>query len=406
MNSENFEKHVLFDRISQLSETLEDEKAESKLDLEKLSFFRTALSYIEDRIKLTMPDLVQQTEMDALSNEINSAVSQINSYIGNSNVGHLTNATNNFNSALNRIRNFPIPLSKSSFNFSRKIANFEKTVKNKYNALEKEKDSLGKEISDFKEELVKKNSKIEELTEQLKTKESQIQNLNSTFQTDFNNIKSQHNQEFKTTKETFRSEFNSIKTNFTNEVEEIKSTIDTDTSSIVKELETKLQEAKRLVNVIGNVGVTGNYQNIANEHKATANVWRVLAIIFMIIFSSLLIYTIWDVSSENYDWIKSVIRIIAAAALSYPATYAARESSKHRKLETLNRKLELELASLTPFIEMLPEDKKREIKVKLVEKYFGNHVENEKINDVDKEELSIGGFEKVIKSLIPIFKNS
>lgn len=406
MNNENFEKHVLFDRISQLSETLQEEKTESRIDLENLSFFRTALNYIEDRIKLTFPDLVQKNEMDELSTELNGAVSQINSYTGNNNVGHLTNATNHLNSALNKIRNFPIPLTKSSFNFSRKIANFEKTVKNKYNALEKEKDDLGKEISNFKEELDKKNTKIEELTEQLKAKENQIENLNSTFQTNFNNIKSQHNQEFKSSKETFRSEFNSIKNNFENEIEGIKNTIETDTSSMVQDLKTKLEEAKRLVNVIGNVGVTGNYQNIANEHKETANIWRVLAIIFMIVLSGLLVYTIWDVSSENYDWIKSVIRIVAAAALSYPATYAAKESTKHRKLETLNRKLELELASLTPFIEMLPEDKKKDIKMRLVEKYFGNHIEYEKNGDINKEELSVGGFEKIIKSLIPIFKNS
>lgn len=406
MNSENFEKHVLFDRITQLSETLQDEKSEDKIDLEKLSYFRTALSYIDDRLKLTMPDLVQQAEMDALSNEINAAVSQINSFLGNNNVGHLTNATNNFNSALNRIRNFPIPLAKSSFNFSRKIANFEKTVKNKYNTLEKEKNKLAKEISDFQEELKKKNTKIEELTEQLKAKENQIQNLNSTFQTNFNNIQSQHNQEFKTSKETFRAEFNTVKKDFEEEIESIKSTIDSDTTMLVENLETKLEEAKRLVNVIGNVGVTGNYQNIANEHKRTANIWRVLAIIFMVILSGLLVYTIWDVSSANYDWIKSIIRIIAAAALSYPATYAAKESSKHRRLENLNRKLELELASLTPFIEMLPEDKKRDIKVNLVEKYFGNHIEFQKENDVNKEELSVGGFEKLIKSLVPLFKNS
>lgn len=124
----------------------------------------------------------------------------------------------------------------------------------------------------------------------------------------------------------------------------------------------------------------------------------------MTVMSGLLIYAIWDVSSANYDWIKSVIRIIAAAALSYPATYAARESSKHRKLETLNRKLELELASLTPFIELHSEEQKREIKSKLVDKYFGNHFEFHENKTSDSEELSLGGFEKLLKAILPFMK--
>lgn len=122
----------------------------------------------------------------------------------------------------------------------------------------------------------------------------------------------------------------------------------------------------------------------------------------MIGLSGILIYTIWDISGDNFDWIKSLIRIVAAAALSYPATYAARESSKHRKLEIFNRKAELELTAINPFIELLPELKKQEIKEKLVEKYFGNH--GTLINDLDDkkdQDVSIGTVERIIKTVLP-----
>ncbi|CAN0605027.1 unnamed protein product, partial [Ectocarpus sp. 12 AP-2014] len=177
-------------------------------------------------------------------------------------------------------------------------------------------------------------------------KETEIQNLNSTFQTNFNNIKSEHNQSFENDKKTFRSEIDKSKELFRKEIDSLKSGIDTDTTQLVKDLETKLEEAKKIVNVIGNVGVTGNYQIIANEHKDSANFWRWVAIGFMSVFSGLLIWTLIDLSADGFDWTKSLIRLIAAAALSYPATYAAKESTKHRKLETLNRTAELELASV------------------------------------------------------------
>tara|TARA_R110002124_G_scaffold236769_2_gene401993 strand:- start:10 stop:1224 length:1215 start_codon:yes stop_codon:yes gene_type:complete len=398
MTSENFDNHTIFDRLNSLEEILANEEVKEKIDLEKLSYFQTVFSYINQRVKLTIPDLVQQTELDSLSTELDAGISQINSFLGNNNVGHLTNATNNFIAAINRIKNFPIPVAKSDFNFSRKIADFEKTAKSKYKSLEKEKDQLKTEIENFKTDLTTKETEIQRLLKLIEGKETEIENLNSTFQTNFNNIKSEHNQNFENDKKTYRSEIDKAKETFREEIDELKESIDTDTTETVKQLNTKLTEAKTLVNLIGNVGVTGNYQNIANSHKKSADFWRVMAIIFMAIFSILLVWTIIDLSAEGFDWTKSLIRIIAAAALSYPATYAARESSKHRKLETINRNAELELASINPFIEGLSDDKKQVIKEKLVEKYFGNNKTNDFLETKETEGLSIPAIEKLINA--------
>ncbi|WP_445749855.1 hypothetical protein [Polaribacter sp.] len=399
MTSENFEKHNIFDRLNSFEEILSNEDVKEKIDLEKLSFFQTVFSYINQRVKLTIPDLVQPAELDALSEELNAGISQINSFLGNNNVGHLNNATNNLNAAINRIKNFPIPVAKTDFNFSRKIADFEKIAKSKYKSLEKEKDELKSEIENFKTDLSNKETEIQRLLKLIEGKESEIQNLNSTFQTNFNNIKSEHNQNFENDKKTYRSEIDKAKELYRKEIDELKNSIDTDTTSIITQLNTKLTEAKKLVNLIGNVGVTGNYQNIANSHKDSANFWRVMAIVFMSVFSGLIVWTIIDLSADGFVWTKSLIRLVAAAALSYPATYAARESSKHRKLETINRNAELELASINPFIEGLTDDKKQIIKEKLVEKYFGNNKNNDFLDTKEAEGLSIPAFEKILSAI-------
>jgi hypothetical protein len=399
MTSENFENHNIFDRLKSLEDIFSNEDAKEKIDLEKLSFFQTVFSYVNQRVKLTIPDLVQQAELDALSNEINAGVSQINSYLGNNNVGHLNNATNNLNAAINRIKGFPIPVSKTDFNFSRKIADFEKTVKSKYKSLEKEKESLDNKIAEIKTDLAAKENEIKKLLDLVETKDTEIQNLSSTFRTDFENIKSTHNQTFTNNQATFRKEIDNAKEQYQEEIDKLKKSVDTDTSALVTKLETKLSEAEKLVNTIGNVGVTGNYQLIANKHRDSANFWRWTAIVFMAIFSFLLVWTIVDLSSDGFDWTKSLIRLVAAAALSYPATYAARESSKHRRLETENRNVELELASINPFIEILDEDKKQAIKEKLVEKYFGNDKRSSLGKDGDEEGLSISALEKIINAV-------
>ena len=121
----------------------------------------------------------------------------------------------------------------------------------------------------------------------------------------------------------------------------------------------------------------------------------------MVLLSIILISTIWNIGSDNYDWKMSLVRILSALVLTYPATYAARESAKHRKLENLNRKSELELASINPFIEMLSDEKKESIKEKLVEKYFGN---SEGYLDKESDKSEDGVPFKVLDKAVEIIK--
>ncbi|MEP2669025.1 MAG: hypothetical protein ABJH04_08520 [Cyclobacteriaceae bacterium] len=403
MTSENFKNHQLFEKIEQLSQRLNEDEPKEKIDLEKLSYFKSTHQYISDRIKLTIPILVQEAEMNALSNEIEEGHQQINSFLGNGNVGHINNATNNFNSALTRTRNFPLPYSKNDFNFSKEIADFQNLVSEKYEQLKTKNEELISTHESFKSDLESKNQELQRLIKLIESKEAEIQNLNSNFQTEFTGIKTKAVQEYETDRKVFRTEIDTDKKAFKEEIEALKELIDSDTTSLIEKLEEKLGEAKKIVNVIGNVGVTGNYQIIANEHKKSADFWRWIAIIFMAVFSGLLVWTIIDLSSSGFDWTKSLLRLIAAAALSYPATYAARESSKHRKHETTNRTAELELASINPFIEILNEDKKQNIKEKLVDKYFGNNHLNS-IAEGKEEEVSISGLEKILKAVLPLLK--
>ncbi len=415
MNTNEFENHLVFEKLEQLKTRISEDVVRGKIELDKLNFYDSFSKYISDRLKLTIPVLVPVAELNAMAQEVEAGFVQINSFIGNSNVGHLNNADANFNSALTRVRNLPIPFSRNDFNFSKIISSFEDIVKTKYKLIEDENTALKEELKKIQNDIVSKQNEITRISNLLTTKTTEINNITSNFQTSFNNIQTTANQNIENDRKAFRNEITADRNIFRNEITNDRAlfrkeiddkitNIETDTTKTVEHINTKLDEAKKLVNVIGNVGVTGNYQNIANQHKTSANFWRILAILFMSVLSGLLIFAIWDVSSANYDWIKSLIRVIAAAALSYPATYAARESSKHRKLETVNRKLELELASLTPFIEMLPEDEKRKIKAKLADRYFGNHFDLDEERDYKNEELSLGGFEKILKAVMPFLK--
>jgi hypothetical protein len=399
MTPDSFKNHPVFEKLTQLEARINEQESKEKIDIENLNFFHSCFRYISDKLKTTIPILVQESEMSLLNNEIDAGLQQINNFLGNNNIGHINNAVNNFYSALNRVRNLPFPFTKGDYDFSKSIASFEQIMQEKYAALEDKKNQLAAEIENQKTDLSQKDTEIKRLFKLLEAKETEIQNLTTQYTTEFSALKTRANQEIETDRSTFRKEIDTEKGTFRQEVDELKTRIDNDTTGVINSLNTKLEEAKKIVNVIGNVGVTGNYQLIANEHKKTANLWRWITIAFMAAFSGLLIWTIIDLSSQGFDWLKSLIRIIAAAALSYPATYAARESTRHRKLETINRTAELELASLSPFIELMPDAKQQAIREKLVDKYFGNDSSDSITKTNEGEALSIGGLEKVLKAV-------
>jgi hypothetical protein len=402
MISKDFEEHIIFEKIEQFTSRIEESELKENLDLESYSFLESSIQYIEDRLKITIPILINKKELDSLSELIGTSLEHINYFISNSSNAHITNANNNLFSALNVVKNIPLPFSKNDFNFSKAISNFKNAVQEKYESLEQEKISLENEVLEVKTDLENNQEELERVSELLKEKEEKIVELTEEFEEKYEKITNEFQDIYNSNKEEYREEINELQSDFRKEVDDLKEKINIDTTDLVNKLEKKLIDAKKIVNIVGNVGVTGNFQNIANEHKATANNWRLVAIIFMSLLSGLLVFTIWDISNGvNFDWVKSLIRIIAAAALSYPATYAAKESSRHRELESFNRRNELELASIEPFIELLPEEKKQEIKENLVKKYFGNNIIREKLNE-SKDEISVGGFEKIIKAIIPI----
>lgn len=151
-----------------------------------------------------------------------------------------------------------------------------------------------------------------------------------------------------------------------------------DSEALIAALEDQKSKAAQIVQVVGNIGVTGNYQQIANTEAKQANFWRwatVLVFAAGITVAGATFIKFWNqpFSVEN-TW-SVVIRLLYAIAITAPAWYTARESARHRTNADRARQTELELASIGPFIELMPEERKVAIREELTKVYFGKQVE-------------------------------
>lgn len=414
MKPDAYKSHLVFERLEQLRQSLSSENLSEKIGIENFSLLETVFHYIKDKLNLTNSILVQETELTILASEIEAGTNQINTFIGNNNIGHITNAINNLNSAITRTRNLPIPVSKNDFDFSKSVAHFQQTVQSAYEGLQSLNNKLKVDLEAAQNDLVAKQQKIVTLEKQLTDKQTEIQNVLIKYNSEFEALKVSANStveaerkkfsdNFEADRKLFKEAIDTDKEAFKKAYEAQKNTFDSESNSIKEQLEQKLADANKIVNIVGNVGVTGNYQNIANQHKDSANFFRWIALGFMIIMSAMLIYSIIELSNTDFNLYKSLVRILAAAVLTYPAVYAARESTRHRTLETKNRNLELELASIGPFIELLPEDKKQKIKETLVDKYFGKSTSLDSDGKEDSDDV-VNGLEKILKTILPYIK--
>lgn len=168
---------------------------------------------------------------------------------------------------------------------------------------------------------------------------------------------------------------------------------------VIAEMEVKRKEASNLLQVTANILVTGDYKTLAGHERKTANRWRVAAVCGMIgvVIAAALIVEI-SLKNNTVDWKMIVFRYATAALVLLPAFYAISESAHHRKMEHKYRRLQLELASIDPFLESLPKDMRYELKKTLADRIFAQPEPKDTKEGVGAKQL-VGIMEKAVDNL-------
>ena len=132
------------------------------------------------------------------------------------------------------------------------------------------------------------------------------------------------------------------------------------------------------------------YQTIANAETGQANLWRWITIALFacgLAMAGATFFKFYHEPVNTDNTLAILVRLLYALAIAAPAFYTARESARHRTNADRARQTELELASLGPFIELMNEQDKEEIRKSLIPTYFGRPVDAHEI----KTMLDVGG---------------
>ena len=218
----------------------------------------------------------------------------------------------------------------------------------------------------------------------------------STKLTELQTLLDQKKAEIEALKETTLGNFAALEVSEKEKFVETIQDLNNQTSQTIKTIESKLKEAERIVGVIGNIGMAGGYQKTANEERIAKWIWQAIAAGSL----ALLVYFATTHISGITDLNQFLPRFLVAVSFIALASYAGMQGERHRKSEMENRKLELGIASIDPFLSNLQPAERDKLKESLIHKLFEQAPETTDLK-TGIPETSVDLLERLKKLLAP-----
>jgi len=330
---------------------------------------------IQELVAVTPAELTSLAALNQIQANLQAPLGELTSFLSNKNSGHFVNAATQFEQNI-------MPL---LWGFLPKTQSL--SVKSLSALLESQTESSRNAINQLLAQQADLSAKLTELTTKADTQVSRFEALTegaAKERAEAAATVAKLEQSFAEKETTRVAAFDAAIGEFAKQFSEFKEKSLGESNRLIQKIEDQRVQATQLVQVVGNIGVTGNYQQIANKESVEANFWRWATVSIFAAGIAVAIATFvkfWGqpFNAENAGSV--VIRLLYAIAITAPAWYTARESARHRTNSDRARQTELELASIGPFIELMPEDKKVEIRQHLTSVYFGKGVEAHVVNN-------------------------
>lgn len=375
MNSSEYASHPirnLLERLTELRNSVEftdPDLLSNEPSATALDTTFAIVSFVCSVLGRTPALLVSEYGLNQLQNSFQSVFNELTHYQSNKNHGHIQNAKVQIEqivmSQLWALGPITSAGDSDRLDLVDVVNQSTQAARDAVQQLVAQRDQLSKSQIDLTQQVKNAEAKLETLTETVAMQKAEAASVIAVVQQMYAEKEAERVAAFSTLLQDLRTDFAKLQTDSENSQ-----------SEQLDALRASQEEAARIVQVVGNTGITGNYQKIANSEGAQANVWRWITIAFFTAGIAIAVATFWKFWHEPFSpetaW-SVLIRLMYAIAITAPAWYTAKESARHRSSADRARQTELELASLGPFIELMPVEKKHQIREELTKRYFGNH---------------------------------
>lgn len=319
---------------------------------------------VQGLFERSVPQLVSIPGLNQVHGGLQGVLNELTAYVSNSNPGHISNASPQCDQVLQQLWAFGPQVEQIGKRALGEIFKFQEKSSNTFiEQLKEQHKELAGQMAETLKRASDLQSQLDSFKNVLSKTEAEAAAAVAKLDTQFNNDERERTNEF-------QEKLAEISRRAT----ELSETLSGSADSILADLKAKQADAAKIVQVVGNIGITGNYQRIANDESDAANTWRRVTVGIFVVGIGLALTSFWKFLGEPFTsetfW-SIAVRLLFSIAVTGPAWYTAKESARHRTNADRARKLELELASLGPFIELLPDEQKNQIRENLTRIYFG-----------------------------------
>ena len=335
--------------------------------------------------------------LNNLNSSAEAIIQELNNFVANRNVGHIANAFNQAEQGFQIYMDQAIPRGNSgdSADAEALIESLQKSFQVALATLKAEKDKLTEQLGAL-------TASISANVDSVTTLQSDIER----HRTESESAISEISQSYEKLEGELEEKFAEGLTQWSMEHVAAIDKIEADTRELVSNITDKEADARGLVQSVGDILTTGTYKIRAQNESSLSNTFRwitigLFSIGILIVLSNFAIhFKGWwtGVGYVESPW-TLVTRLLTALVVALPALYTARESARHRTNADQATQRELELSTLGPFIELMPDEAKTAIRDRLTDRYFGNSIEAHKVESfLDPD--SIGKLAEALAKLI------
>lgn len=378
----------LFNVLDQIDTTSIDTKHQQMIGRIYETF--VVLKEALDRID---PWLISIQIMNNINAQVAEILNNVNNYLSNPIEQYLSNAIAHIEALLTYFPHITVTKTPEDIEgVKASVVSFRRSVGTHLSNVERE-------ATDAAETLRRNTAKLTELTTDIENQRARVDSVVTDIQGQFLQAQTQRSEEFTNLIRESEKEFKSNLTSYNKTVEKVvlsheetfkditeqfnqltegkRVNIDATIRQFSVAFETEKQkleemnkEAETILGHMSMKGLAQGYKKIANSEAWQALAWNVISILSLlgILWFG---YEFIIKHDGEMSWTTLVSRMILTGVGITLFTYCARQAGNHKNEERRNRKIELELASLDPYLKDLDEPEQKKVKQDLVNKYFG-----------------------------------
>jgi hypothetical protein len=371
---DQFDKHPVHEALAQFRtaialshEMIERRAITDSQVMDGLAKLQAAAEWIEAALNACDKVLATAGQLKGIQGHLQNSLNELNNFNGNQAVGHVVNACNQIDGAITSARQLPRPengddaeaMAKGASEFRKLLARLRAGMETERNTLQTGLDELRREIAEAASEVQGQKRRLDSaLTEHQQAFEKAQESRRIAAE---EALSKAHHKYVEAEDRRAKSHDQALQAIRAKEQDALSAI------SVLKE------KAEKLVQAIGSAGMTSGYKAVANRMARHALAWQLGAVVAVIAFVAFgAVYVLPHVNGDS-AWTLVLVRLFMSLPLLLLAGFCVAQVRHFHRLEEANREMELQLASLDPFVATLPDPQQLKIKEQAVPRFFPGH---------------------------------